>query len=262
MSHLEPNAKRQQTLERIARFRLFDDSFMSAVFQSSPVCAELLLRIILADDNLKIGELSTQYTITNLHGRSVRFDIHAFASDGREMDIEIQRADQGAMPERARYNASIMDANKLKPGDSFARLTDTYVIFITENDVFGYNQPLYIFERTLKDNNLLLNDGSHIIYVNGAYRGTSPLGWLIHDLHCVNPQDMHYQLLAEQVDYLKNTTKGVNSMCKLMEEWFHEETLEIAKKLLAEGVSLAIISKATNISITELEKLLAPKQTA
>ena len=65
----------------------------------------------------------------------VRFDVFARDSKGREYDIEIQRADRGAEPKRARYNSALMDANALKTGEDVGKLRDTYVIFITENDV-------------------------------------------------------------------------------------------------------------------------------
>lgn len=54
--------------------------------------------------------------------------------------IEIQRADKGADPKRARYHSSILDAHLLRPNDDFKDLPETYVIFITGNDVIGDNE--------------------------------------------------------------------------------------------------------------------------
>ena len=56
----------------------------------------------------------------------------------------------------------------IQPGENFNDLPETYVIFITENDVIGMGEPLYMIERRIVNIDKPLNDGSHIIYVNGA----------------------------------------------------------------------------------------------
>lgn len=64
-------------------------------------------------DDIKVQEVHTQYSIKNLHGRSVRLDIFATDSSERKYNFEIQRSDKGAGVKRARYNSSIIDANIL-----------------------------------------------------------------------------------------------------------------------------------------------------
>ena len=49
-------------------------------------------------------------------------------------------------------------------------------------------------------------------------KGEDPLGWLISDFRETDPEKMHYKVLAERVNYLKNDTKGEEEMCKIMEE--------------------------------------------
>ena len=124
-------------LAEIEQYRLMDDDFMSKCLENAPECIELILRIILGKEDLKVVKSQTEYPIKSLQGRGVRFDVFARDSEGREYDIEIQRADHGAEPRRARYNSALMDANALKSGEDFGKLRDTYVIFITENDVMG-----------------------------------------------------------------------------------------------------------------------------
>ena len=41
-------------------------------------------------------------------------------------------------------------------------------------------------------------DGSHIIYVNGKYRGNDEIGKLMYDFSCTNPDDMNYEALANR----------------------------------------------------------------
>lgn len=49
-------------------------------------------------------------------------------------------------------------------------------------------------------------DGLHILYVNGEYRGKDSLGDLMHDFSCPNPDDMKYEELAKKVRYYKQET--------------------------------------------------------
>ena len=53
----------------------------------------------------------------------------------RAYNVEVQRSDSGAVAKRARYNSSLLDANLTRKGDAYDALNETYVIFITENDV-------------------------------------------------------------------------------------------------------------------------------
>ena len=62
------------------------------------------------------------------------------------------------------------------------------------------------------------NDRQHILYVNASYEGSDPLGILMHDFLCSDPDDMKTPLLAEKARYLKTDPKGVALMCKAMEE--------------------------------------------
>ena len=114
--------------EIVQSLTLMDDIFMTAVFQNSLPCVDLVLQIILEKPNLRATRVVTQGTLKNLHGHDVRLDIHAFA-DGQEFNIEIQRAKRGVEPRRARYHSSMMDANVLPEGTDYKKLPESYVIF-------------------------------------------------------------------------------------------------------------------------------------
>lgn len=194
--------------QKIEGFTLFDDELMSRVFDENIECTELVLRIILKRTDIRVTQVHTQREIKNLRGHSVRLDIHAETTEEEPVDIEIQRADKGAGVKRARYNASMMDANTLVKGEEYDRLPECYCIFITEKDVMGCGLPVYHAQRVVSETGKLLGDGTHIIYVNGAYRGDDPVGRLMHDFSCSSPSDMYYQPLARQAGYYKNDEKG------------------------------------------------------
>lgn len=200
--------------------------------------------------DLKVKEARTQYSIKNLLGRSVRLDIYAVDNIGKKYNIEVQRADKGAGTKRERYNSSVIDTNSLAPGSKFEDLPEAYVIFITENDIMGANEPIYHIDRLVGETGQIFDDEAHIIYVNGSYIDDSPLGLLMHDFSCKNPNDMHYKLLADKTRYFKEDEKGVEAMCKIMEDLIDNDKRESALRLLkigklsneeiAEGLGLTI----------------------
>ena len=249
-------------LAEFERFRLMDDDFMSKCLENAPECIELILQIILGKKDLKVVKAQTEYPIKSLQGRGVRFDVFARDSKGREYDIEIQRADKGAEPKRARYNSALMDANALKSGEDVCKLRDTYVIFITENDVMKRGQDLYVFDRVDKDDRLELGDGTHIIYVNGATRSTSDIGKLVHDFQCSDVTEMHFDVLKKQVNQFKNSEEGRRVMCKavegLVEKGKRETMLKMAKRMLKDGIlALKDVARYSGLSLAQVKKLQA-----
>lgn len=261
-------------LALLENFRLMDDTFMSKCLENAPECIELMLQIILGKKDLKVVKSQTEYPIKSLQGRGVRFDVFARDSKGREYDIEVQRADKGAEPKRARYNSALMDANALKSGDDFGKLRDTYVIFIAENDVMKKGLELYSFDRIDKDSGLNLGDGTHIVYVNGATRSATEIGKLVHDLLCRDAAKMYFDVLRKQVSQFKNSEEGRRTMCEAVEriaerraaesraegerKGKRETMIATAKRLLANGkLVLKEIAQCTGLSLAQVKKLQA-----
>ncbi len=158
----------------------------------------------------------------------------------------------------------MMDANLLRKGEDFDKLPETYVVFITEHDVIGKGKPLYHIGRYIFDTSESFEDGSHIVYVNGAYRDETPIGKLMHDFSCTDPADMHYSLLADRVRFFKESKEGVAIMCKAMEDMRNaslQEGLEqgvkiVALRMLETGkYPLEEIADMTNLSLDEVKKL-------
>lgn len=230
----ERELQHQKDLERIEGFRLIDDDFMNACFDGNIEGTELLLRIILNEPALKVSRVETQKLLKNLAGRDIWLDIDA-TSDGKEYNIEIQRADKGAEPERARIHSSYLDGHALKPGDDFSSAPDSYVIFITENDVLGGDFPIYHIRDTIEQmNDKEFPDRRHIIYVNGANQDASTeLGKLMHDFFCTRADDMNYKALADKVRYFKENEEGVKHMCKVLEDMREETAKAQETKTLA-----------------------------
>ena len=166
-------------------FRLLDDTFMTLFFDQNFEATTLLLNVILERSDIRVKRMELQKVEKNpdVDGRNVTLDIFAEDADGKNYDIEVQRADKGAARKRARFLSGVLDSRMLDAGDDFSKICDSYVIFITENDVMGRSLPMYHVNRHIEElENELFEDGNHIIYVNGAYKNdATAIGKLMHE---------------------------------------------------------------------------------
>ena len=196
--------------------------------------------------------------------RPICLDAYGTDSAGKRYDLEIQRQEEGADPHRARYPSSVIDVENLHSGQEFKELPDTYTIFIIEKDFYSKGEPVYPIERMNLATGKSFEDGEHILYVNGEYRGESNLGKLMHDFNCTQACDMHFKLMADRTRYLKENPKGVNEMCRVMEEMRNESLKEgiregmkeAALRMLAAGkYALEEIANISGLSLEEVNQL-------
>ena len=172
-------------------------------------------------------------------------DIFAVDSENKRYNIEVQRDDDGAIPERARYNSALIDTNSLKKGQDYKDLPDTYVIFITENDVLRGNKPIYTIERTVSElGHKSFDDRSHIIYVNGKFRDDSEIGKLMHDFSCNSVSEMNNSVLKDRTAYFKEKQEGKTTMCRIMEE-LKEETAAKVTQQVTQQVTAKVTKQVT-----------------
>lgn len=269
----QTDKKHQEDLQRLQRLRPIDDDFMRCLFKDNIPLAELVLRILTNKKDLIITECETQKDMKRLVGaRSICLDAYGTDSSGKRFDLEIQRQEKGADPHRARYHSSVLDVENLNAGQEFKELPDTYIIFIIEKDFYEQGEPVYPIERINLATGKSFEDGEHILYVNGEYRGESDIGKLMHDFNCTKADEMNFELMAARTRYLKENPKGVQEMCKVMED-MRKESLEegkeigrregkiegafdIARKMLSAGkYALDEIAECVDLSLDEIKKL-------
>lgn len=243
---------------------LFDDDLMSRVFDKNIEAAELVLRIILGR-SIKVISVDGQDELKNheVGGRNITLDVHAIDVNGKEIDIEVQGNSEGANIRRARYHSSMVDSGMLREGQPFKQLKDSYVIFIYKHDKFRKGLPLYHIDRYVKETNELFDDGSHIIYVNGNYKGNDEIGQLMKDFHQTDPENMHYDALAQGVKHFKETEEGRESMCEAVEKYGDERAIKAnvkSVKNLMENMKLTLEQALNALGIQGDERKLITKQ--
>lgn len=254
--------------EILKNLTIMSDVFMRNVLKDQE-CTEYILQVIMEKKNLKVLDQTIQKDYKNFQGRSAVLDCVVRDAGGKQFDVEIQQDTEGASPKRARYHSGLMDMNTLNPGQNFEELPETYVIFITSDDVLGRNLPIYHIERKIRETTVDFSDEAYIIYVNSSKQEDTELGQLMHDFHCKSASDMHSRILAKRVHELKETQKGVDSMCREMDRIYNEgeergveigemkAKKETALTLAERGMSVKDIADIVKISINIVQEWLS-----
>lgn len=191
-------AHHEKYRDRLKNLTIMSDVFMRNVFKKRE-CTEYVLRVVMGRNDLVVQEQTLQKDYKNLQGRSAVLDCVARDTAGRMYDVEIQQDSEGASPKRARYYTGLLDMNTLDTGADFEELPETYLIFITMDDVLGHGLPIYHVSKRIDETGEEFGDGSYIIYVNASMEEDTELGRLMHDFHCKSADEMHSPILAERV---------------------------------------------------------------
>ena len=263
--------------EIIKEITLMNNRFMNKALDGNIPATQRILRVILKNDKIKVVQVGVQQWLQNLYGHSAQLDILAEDENGRLFNVEVQRSDEGASFRRARFYSGALDMHFLDSGKKYELLPESFVIFITESDVLGKGKPVYNIQRRIDETGEVFADGSHIVYVNAACKDDTPLGRLMQDLACAEPEKMHFKELADTVKYFKTTKEGAIDMTDIIEiyaenkarkaaekasrEAAYKKSVEIATNMLVDKMSVEAVARYSKLPIEEVRKL-AEKQSA
>ncbi|MBE5827705.1 PD-(D/E)XK nuclease family transposase [Butyrivibrio sp.] len=270
ISRTELSAQINAELEKaIDDLTLFDDDLMSKVFDGNIEAAELLLKIVLERDDIKVKRVKGQVELKSAYpgGRNIRLDIVAVDENGVQFDVEVQRNTKGSHIKRARYHQSMIDSRLLKKKQEFKSIIDTYVIFICQHDKFKANKPIYHVDKTVRETGEAFDDGAHIIYVNGKYRGKDDFGKLAHDFNCKKADNIYFKPLADGVRHFKETEEGRDAMCesftkladKVADERAEQTTINNIK-LMMKNMKCSLEEALNALEIKGKERAIIAKQ--
>ena len=213
----------ERYLEVLNKLRPIDDTFMRMIFRDYQ-CVELLMKIIFGDQ-FSLKRFETQEDHKQVGYRSVALDIVLYTHEGVIIGIEVEKSKDNASPLRARYHASVLDCDQSYPGEKWSHFPEMYVIFICEEDVLKNGKMFDHIQRYREDGHVF-KDKLHIIYLNASMQDDTPLGKLMHDMLCNDPDDMYYEVLRKRVSYFKRQEGGKKTMCEALEELVNEAKKE------------------------------------
>lgn len=216
-----------------------DDPMFRKMAEEKEFCEEIL-RTILNDQNLLVLEAIPQWSGTNLMGRSIILDAKCVTGDGRQINIEIQKANDDDHQKRVRYHGAIITTNCSEPGTKFELVPDVCIVFISKFDIFEGNLPLYHIDRVVRETGKVVDNGFTEIYVNTVSDDGSDVAELMKVFSKDDSYSDKFPKTSEIKRRYKETEGGVQSMSDLMEklriEWITEGLEEGERKGLKSGL--------------------------
>ncbi|MFR1688264.1 MAG: PD-(D/E)XK nuclease family transposase [Massilimicrobiota timonensis] len=191
----------EKYLKVLNKLRPIDDTFMRMIFRDHQ-CVELLMKIIFGEQ-FSLKRFETQEDHKQVGSRSVELDIVLYTDEGAVIGIEVEKSKDNSSPLRARYHASVLDCDLSYPKEKWSHFPEMYVVFICEEDVLKNGKMLDHIQRYREDGNVF-KDKLHIIYLNASMQDETPLGKLMHDMLCNDPDDMYYEVLKKESVISKN----------------------------------------------------------
>ena len=215
-----------------------DDLMFCKMAEHKAFCEEIL-RVILEDDKLTVLEAIPQWQGKNLSGRSVVLDAKCITGDGRQINIEVQKADDDNHLKRARYNAAILTTNISKTGTKFEFIPDVCIVFISKFDIFEGGLPLYHIDKVVRETGQVIEDGLTEIFVNTVnYDGSKPSRLM--KLFTENDaySNDEFPVTSELKSRLKSSEGGSRAMNEILEKLISDEKRESEKRGREEGIML------------------------
>mgnify|MGYP001670899532 CR=1 FL=1 len=198
-------------------------------------CRELL-RVLLQDPGLEVVKSTPQSAVTNTRGRSAVLDALCELSDGRLVNVEVQRADDDDLQRRARYHASLVTADRTRPGTPFKDVPDVCVAFVCEFDPLGEGCSLYHVDRVVREGGRALDNGLEELYVNALARDGGEVSALMRVFTEAEAYDEERFPETSRVKRrLRETEEGRKDMGSVIEEIREEIRAECIAEGKAEG---------------------------
>lgn len=257
--------------------------------RNKSLCKQLLERVLHIQVKT-IRYMETEKTMkAQLSSKNTRLDVYVEDKDGNVADIEMQTTDTKSvinyderdemtiireLPLRTRYYQNIIGTNMLRKGMHYRELKKAYVIFICTFDPFGDGLPIYHFTYRCKENdNLQMDDLTENIFLNVKAADKTDDEELAAFLRYVDgqkPDSSFTKKLDEEATRIKNNEDWrlkamtldmeIQDMKKRIakrerEKGKQESKIEIAKKLLDDGMDVSKVAKLTNLSVKEVTAL-------
>ena len=228
--------------------------------RNKSLCKQLLERVLHIQVKT-IRYMETEKTMkAQLSSKNTRLDVYVEDKDGNVADIEMQTTDTKSR------------------GMHYRELRKAYVIFICTFDPFGAGLPVYHFTYRCKENgNLQMGDLTENIFLNVKAADKTDDEDLAAFLRYVNgqkPDSSFTKKLDEEATRIKNNDDWrlkamtldmeIQDMKKRIakrerekgkQEGKHESKIEIAKKMLDDGMDISKVAKLTNLSVKEVTAL-------
>ena len=263
-----------------------DDYMFCIVMQDKSICTTVL-NMVLAQSIGPIIDLTYQKTFDQAgYAKGIRVDVWITDSDGNVFDVEMQSTNKQDLAKRLRYYQSVIDISSLEKGGHYTDLPASFILFFCPFDYPNSGLPVYTFKTICsEDKRIILPDGVTKVIINSAAadKETDPelkafleyMNGVMSDRPFIRKIDQYikelkeneerrkeYMMLnlvemdARKVGIQQGLQQGLQQGKSLgITEGSRQAKLETARNLRSMGLSIENISKATGLTVQEVEQL-------
>lgn len=244
---------------------LSEFSLFLSVAQCKPAY-EAMLSIIMDEQELQLTEVKVEQVILNEKGkRGIRLDAWAKDTKERQYATEMQNdIKKDDVKKRSRYYQALLDSPILKAGKNtkYKQLPSTFVIFITQDDIWELDRAMYTFTEKCKEvPELELEDGTQKIFLNMSSKNGRPE--LVSLLQYMKKTNLQNPEIIVQDERIRKLDEIVNEV-KQSEEWeaVRMSILEIGiekgieKGIMVRDISLVRKNMAKGLSAYDIAQFL------
>jgi predicted transposase/invertase (TIGR01784 family) len=227
------------------------------------------------DVQIRKTELIPEY----LGGKEVRLDILAEASDGRLINVELQRQNRSYFVKRSLFHWAEVYFQQLPKGGGFAKLCQTVCINILEESLFKDDRFWHTYHMREDETNEILTDIEEIHFIEilklKEYRADSPVTWWVEFIR--NPHSEAVKKIGEFEPLIKEAVKmfGIVKSDPATQELMRirndgeceynsaideakmegrvEGQREMVRSLLRNKVDINVIASSSGLSVSEIE---------
>ena len=214
--------------------------------------------------------------------KGVRLDVYVEDDQGNIYDIEMQTTDYARpdeLPKRTRYYQAMIDLDVLNKGESYAKLRQTYIIFVCTFDPFTAGRSIYTFRETCQeDKDILMGDETTKIFLNSKgsregiskelaafldyVEGKAPSSKFTKDLAMVvdetkENKDRRVEYMSYMMDMLRSEERGIEKGRKEgRKEGREEGIISTFKELVKDGtLTIEAAAKKMGVSVDDFRKM-------
>lgn len=147
----------------------FNDNFVfSKTLELFPDICKQIIEMILKIKISHIGFPEREKVVeVRTDSKGIRLDVYVEDDLNRSFDLEMQIANSDNISKRMRYYQGLIDGDKLKHGQHYSALGDSYIIFICPFDRFKRGRHIYTFrERCDEDHSITLDDRAVKVFLS------------------------------------------------------------------------------------------------
>ena len=254
----------------VQQLNIIDDTLLQKMAEDPEFCEEVISTIL--NQKVVVKKVTPQNSVKNLQGRSVVLDALCELENGKECNVEVQKANDDDHQKRVRYNTSCITANITEPGAKFKNVPDVIGIYISKFDMFQAEKTVYHIDRVVRETGEVQDNGLQEIYVNTKIDDGTDIAELMHIFTDPNAYDFEkFPKVSKRKKQFKESEGGNEEMCDLVENYAKEraeaaakevaekatkEAICSAKKLFENGVSYDIVrASITTISDKDLQQI-------